>query len=261
MNLREFQQRFAQSLMAPPTATRKLNAEARLLIPHSARLTSLERLAIYRRSYWSRLLDNLSDDFSGLRAILGPSRFNRLATAYLLANPSRSYTLRDLGARMVQWLPTQPHLLGRDASRALDMARLEWAHIHAFDGPSAPTLDPEHLLLPTPRLRIGLQPYITLLDLEFPVDTFLLNLGENPPKPRPERTRLAIHRHNGTVYYRRLTSEEYQLLTAIQRGGTLASVLVSANASATQLQQWFALWAELGWLTSPTRKTKGSTRS
>lgn len=261
MKLRELQHRFTAALMAPPAATRRLTSEARALITPTARLTSLERLAIYRRSYWSRLIDSLADDFSGVRGLVGPRRFNVLAIRYLTDCPSQSYTLRDLGSRLVDWLPTQQQLLGREYRRALAMARLEWAHIHAFDSAAANTLDPEHLLLPGPSLRIGLQPYITLLDLEFPVDTYLLNLTSNPPRPRRERTLLAVHRYQNSVYYRRLSEPEFLLLSAIERGGTLINILSRAQATGPQLQQWFALWAELGWLTNPSRKTQGSTKS
>ena len=35
------------------------------------RLTSAERLEIYNRSYWYRILDSLREDFPGLRAVVG----------------------------------------------------------------------------------------------------------------------------------------------------------------------------------------------
>ena len=59
------------------------------------RLTSLERLEIYNKQYWFRLLDCLYDDYPGLRAILGQSRFRRLASPIWTntrPTPSRSAT-------------------------------------------------------------------------------------------------------------------------------------------------------------------------
>ena len=47
------------------------------------RLTSLERLEIYNRQYWFRLLDCLFEDYPGLRYVLGDERFQKLAVAYL----------------------------------------------------------------------------------------------------------------------------------------------------------------------------------
>lgn len=114
--------------------------------------------------------DSLRDDFSGLVAVLGPSAFERLAQAYLVKCPSQSFTLRDLGSRLQSWLEQHPNFAGADYVLALDMVRLEWAHIVAFDGAGEKVLGPEHLIELKPSLRMGLQPCISLLDLHYPVD-------------------------------------------------------------------------------------------
>jgi Putative DNA-binding domain len=44
------------------------------------RLSSFERLEIYNRQYWFRVLDCLYDDYPGLRAILGERKFMKSAT-------------------------------------------------------------------------------------------------------------------------------------------------------------------------------------
>jgi len=56
------------------------------------RLTALERLEIYHRMYWFRLIDCATDDCPGLRSVLGARRFERLVRAYLAKYPSRSFT-------------------------------------------------------------------------------------------------------------------------------------------------------------------------
>src|SRR5437588_10077486 len=91
------------------------------------RLTSLERLEIYNRQYWFRVLDCLYDDYPGLRAILGERKFMKLATAYLARYPSDSYTLRDLGNRLEQFLQEEPQWSAPRQELARDMARFEWA--------------------------------------------------------------------------------------------------------------------------------------
>ena len=47
------------------------------------RLTSLERIEIYNRQYWFRIIDGMYDDFPGLRAVIGDSKFNKLVIEYL----------------------------------------------------------------------------------------------------------------------------------------------------------------------------------
>src|SRR5579863_4994425 len=138
------------------------------------RLTSIERVEIYSKSYWFRVLDCLYDDFPGLRAILGERKFERLRIAYLDRYPSRSFTLRNLGSRLVEFLNEQPHWAAPRQRMALDMARFEWAQVVAFDGLSRPALAPDDLLGRDPStLRLGLQPYLTLLELAYPLDEFV----------------------------------------------------------------------------------------
>ena len=71
--------------------------------PHD-RLSSFERLEIYNRQYWFRVTGSASEDFPALAAVLGSKRFDALVLAYLLENPSTSFTLRNLGARLPMWL-------------------------------------------------------------------------------------------------------------------------------------------------------------
>ena len=82
MRLRETQREMAALLMAPlGTNRRAIAAAASRIIKPNGRLSSLERLDIYSRSYWRRLLDSLAEDFPGLRAIIGEKDFERMAQA------------------------------------------------------------------------------------------------------------------------------------------------------------------------------------
>ncbi len=44
-------------------------------IKPNKKLTSFERLEIYNKQYWYRLLDSLQEDFPGVNALLGHTRF------------------------------------------------------------------------------------------------------------------------------------------------------------------------------------------
>ncbi len=81
---------------------------AESFIKPNDRLTSFERLEIYNRQYWFRVRDCFYEDYPGLRAILGDKKFERLADAYLAKYPSQSYTLRNLGSRLVKFLEANP---------------------------------------------------------------------------------------------------------------------------------------------------------
>jgi hypothetical protein len=269
MSLMEFQRRVAGAVMSPLTAS--ISAEAKQLVKPNDRLTASERLNIYHRQYWYRILDSFNEDFPGLCSILGDRAFDRLSRAYLADCPSRSFTLRNLGSSLETWLTEHPEFAGQHFALALDMARLEWAHIEAFDNAERKALGPEDLLELGPELRLALQPYITLLALQYPVDELRVKVNEHldehsvasnavsqPGRPRvrrftrlkPQRIYLAVHRVDFTVYYRRLDADEFRLLEAFERGQSIGQALDSVLAGTEQIQNWFANWAQLGWLSS-----------
>lgn len=237
------------------------------LIKPNDRLTSFARLEIYNRQYWYRLIDCLYDDYPGLRALVGERKFRRLCRDYLEKYPSTSFTLRNLGQHLELFL--RRHSLG---PLALDMARLEWARIVAFDGEARPAVTVNDLRDCSPaRLRLALQPYLSLLKLHAPLDDYLIALkqlntdalrGEasnavtshkHKPVTTLRRPRLAtvfvvVHRLDHDVYYKRLTPEQFTLLRAVQRGVSLAQACAHLPpARVADLQNWFSAWAGFGW--------------
>jgi hypothetical protein len=238
------------------------------------RLTSFERLEIYNRKYWYRLKDCFFEDYPGLRAILGEEKFERMALAYLAAHPSESFTLRNLGRRLVGFLEANPRWIKPRQAAALDMARLEWAHIEAFDNEAKPRLVVDSLLGADPAgLRLELQPHLSLLELGYELDEFLIKLKHGDglrseasnamkarragkksgaQKPlRPKKIFLAVHRHDNTVYYKRLGAGQFRLLSAFKSGATVAEAceaLAGADESElSSVKNWFESWAALGW--------------
>ena len=109
--LLEFQRTLAQAVMQPLTARdnmRRGNRAGLGLVKPNSRLTAFDRLEIYNRSYWSRVLDAFSEDFPGVRALVGAPGFDRLRRAYIAECPSESFTMRDLGLHLVEWLEAHP---------------------------------------------------------------------------------------------------------------------------------------------------------
>jgi hypothetical protein len=234
------------------------------------RLTSLERIEIYNRQYWFRLIDCLYDDFPGLHAVMGQRRFSKFLRAYLAKYPSRSFTLRNLGSRLPQMLIDEPEWCGQRVAMAQDMAAFEWAQVIAFDSESRPPLGVDDFLGADPnKMRLGLQPYLTLLDLRYPLDEFSLalkrrinrsttsnsaeeNQYERPASrvrlPKPKPVFVAVHRLNNSIYYKRLEAGAFTLLQSLLKGKTLANAVASAGEIEPQdLQQWFQQWATMGW--------------
>jgi len=254
---------------------RPMGKVAGQFIKPNDRLTSFERLEIYNRQYWFRILSALSEDFPGLRAIIGERRFDKLAIAYLLDCPSQSFTMRNLGSRLESWLRAHPTHIAKFEPIALDMVRLEWAEIEAFDEAAKPRLTEAELPGLGPDPKFALQPYVRLLDLRYPVDDLLLrvrreqeaadivsNAVTEPIRtrarrrrlPQPERIFLAVHRFENSVYFKRIDQEAYTILCALRDGKRLSDAVDEVDWSArtvedasAAVQQWFAYWSAQGW--------------
>ena len=290
MDLRTLQREMAAAVMQPLTQDegmqqlsadgRPMTAVAESFIAANSRLTAFERLEIYNRQYWFRVLGALAEDFLALRAVIGNQRFETLSIAYLAAHPSRSFTLRNLGSSLPEWLAAHPEYAGRRHRLALDVARIEWAFVEAFDSADRDPLTIEQVATLDGDSRLALQPHLQLMQLHFPVDDLVLKLhkqqkrqtseagvdreeapeaGVELPHLRPRATWLAAHRIELSVYYRRLEREEFQMLAAIRQGLALGQAIaagfagarIPAKRHAQKIQTWFATWAELGWICAP----------
>ncbi len=292
MKLLTLQRAVARAVMQPLTLSERMrrtapgggrmSAYAARYIRPNDRLTSFERLEIYNRQYWFRVLGSMAEDFPGLRAILGQPRFEDMCRAYLAECPSRSFTLRNLGARLETWLRRNPKWIRGKQTLALDMVRLEWADIEAFDGKAEPALHPEDLNGSSTRgLRLRLQPYVRVLELHYPVDDLTLEFRENDntadfasnaltetrrsSKVRavaalePKQIFLVVHRMDFSVYFRRIEHEEFALLSALRSGKTIerAIELAFQRSSVPEFDRGgyvrlrFQTWATMGWFCRP----------
>jgi hypothetical protein len=247
------------------------------------RLTSFERLEIYNRMYWFRVLDSLYEDCPGLRAVLGDRRFTALAEAYLVKYPSGSFTLRNLPGRLARFIREEPRFTKPHTALCHDLARFEWARVEVFDTAAQPVFTLDNLLDVPPakqgKLKLALQPYLQLLELDYPVDDFVLAVkhreaellrgdASNAPTalrhrrtrkaklPARARTHVAVHRLNGQIYFKRLEPASYHVLVALRAGRSLEAALAtgiprakkSREDWAAKVQAWFRNWMELRWL-------------
>jgi len=290
MNLDEIQRTMFELVRQPLTARERARPRMRdgqatrrvaeKIIKPNDRLSSLARIEIYNRVYWFRILSSLAEDFPGLRAIVGQRRFDELIRAYLNDCPSRSFTLRNLGSRLEGWLGAHPEFAPKRERMALDMVRLEWADIEAFDGAELPRLREGDLAALGGDPVLHLQPHLQLLDLAYPVDTLLLKLrkaGDTGSDivsntvieirrkrrqrrlalPRPRRTFLAVYRHRAdeSVYFKRVDADAFAVLRALREGRKLSEAIeaafrarrMSSKESAAKVREWFQNWSSLGW--------------
>lgn len=261
-----------------PDGRRTSEAVEEFIKPND-RLTAFERLQIYNQQYWYRLFDIFYDDFPGQRALLGERKFRALCKAYLTEHQSDSFSLRNLGKYLVDFLRQNPALTGPQQALAIEMAQFEWAQIVAFDEGARPKVSSDDLLdQPPEQLRLGLQPYLTLLPLKHALDEYLAvlkkrdadilrneasNAKSAAPKsvrrrrlapPKKEKVFLAVHRLDNQLYYKRLSQEEHTILRGLADGRTVAEACEQAILSSKraldwpkEIREWFQVWSQLGW--------------
>jgi hypothetical protein len=290
MTLEEMQREMAAAVMQPLTSNEEMRAiapdgrpmsdvAASFIAPNS-RLTAFERLEIYNRQYWFRVMDMLAQDFPALRAVVGGRVFEALSIAYLTEHPSRSFSLRNLGSKMAPWLSANPQFAGRRHRLAVDVARIEWAFVETFDSAEREPLTLEQIATLDGASRLALQPHVQLLALDYAADDLVLGLHKREkrqtseagvkeddvpaapaklPKLRRKPTWVAAHRVENSVYYRRLVREEFLTLEAIRRdlplaealGAGFADSLVRESRRAAFVREMFSNWAEFGWVCAP----------
>lgn len=281
-NLLAFQRTLKDALvrpLSPGDRTQRTWTDGRPMVEFAAefikgndRLTALERLQIYHRMYWFRLLDSFHDDNPGLRALLGARKFARLAEAYLTKHPSRSFTLRNLCARLPAFVRAQPRWTAPHTALAWDVARFEWAQTVAFDEAARPVVTTAEIAAAPPaKLKLSLQPYVALLALSYPVDDYVIAVKRRDalraeasnatasthiarrerkvPRPKSARTWLAVHRLDNRLFYKRLDAAAFRILQALQAGQPLARAIAAGGrgVKADDAREWFATWMQLGW--------------
>jgi hypothetical protein len=239
-------------------------AQAECVVTRSQSLGALERLAIYNRAYFARLLECLRESFPVLAHTLGEDAFDSFSIDYLQRFPSRSYTLNHLGKDFPHYLaasrPTEEDTpVPNWPDFVIDLARLEWTYGEVFDGPGIegqPTLDiealrsisaeqwPQTLVIPVPCLR--------LLELRYPVHRYYsaVRRKQTVEVPEPGETLLAITRQNFVIRRFELSRPQFVLLEALTAGLPIGTAVGRSAESAGDvgyefarlLRKWFRLW-------------------
>jgi hypothetical protein len=218
---------------------------------------ALARLRVYSEAYFERILSALREDFGALNAALGDDAFHDLAKLYLMAHPSRSFSLRFAGERLPEFLSGPvAEVFARHWPFAADLASLEWALTDVFDAPDATVLERESLAGISadewPALRFALVPAERRLRLAWPVHEIRDAWSADLPLPtlRASATTVLVWRQEECVRSRALSALEADALDRVEAGADFASICASVVEATSEsegpsrvlamLERWIA---------------------
>lgn len=219
----------------------------------SRTLAPVDRVAICRDLVAARFRGALRAQFPALLSALGDERFARLASAYVAAAPSRSYSLARLGDRVPLFLERWDGLPPAERMALADLARYELAIEAALDLPLVPAIGKEQLgrvpedlrlesrLLPLPSLRF------LRIAHDAPAAHAELAAKRRVPVPRKRATLLAVYRDRDSVQTLALPRRGLRLLELLAQGQRLGGALASLPATTPRaVERWLAEWTLAG---------------
>ena len=270
-NLSEVQEWMAE-LIRHPKGLAKSEAMRTAAAQHftgNERLSPAEQINIYRQQFWLRHTGALIEDFPGLTGLLGQKAWEKLALGYLTQRDHLSFALKNMGEQMAAHLE---QLEGFDfeknyvtRSLLVDMARLEWAYVRAFDVRDDSPLSQEKLAAIAPdawaRARFVLSDSVSLLRLSYPVPHLRRALKTDPKSVnkleiKEEPQNLVVYRREGLLWDKRVSDAAFLLLEQFHAGTPLVPACEAAIERdptvepifEEELTNWFALWGRLGWI-------------
>jgi hypothetical protein len=229
------------------------------LIAPSASMEPLERLEVYHRQYWYRLLDSIAEDFPGLRLLLGDEPFWRLMEAYIEAVPSKSFTLRHLGCALPDFIAENPSFADRPV-HAEEIASLEVALFETEEAAERAPVEGADLQ----NTRVSLQPHVKLLALRTPADEICRRAGEErsrgllqAPTSVPRRFAV-IYREGGSARVERVPRAAFRILEAVEETGSIDAAMERVShgpwrlraRDAARVRDWFSTWVGRGFFCS-----------
>jgi len=229
------------------------------VVRSSGRLSAVERVDVYANMYFFRILEVLADEYAKILALVGGDAFHNLVTDYLLACRPAHPSMREVGARLPEFLARHP--LAEDRPWLAELARLERTRLELFDGPDAEalTLDQVRAMPPEklPELTLRAVPCQALLLSEFAIAPLWraleqisisdesgpdegranearaedagakaarLESGPRPDDPPKSAQTILVWRQDLTVFHRILDPDEVVCFSLLIDGASFAAV-------------------------------------
>lgn len=221
-------------------------------------LSSQQRIAIYQDSLKGNLIACLKAAYPVCLRLVGEEYFVALAKRYINTHHHQQPSLACYGDKFSDFLRHfEP--VHRILPYLSEVARLEWAYHLAFDSPEYKVLESEALSQLSEeqhgQVVFMLPPASTLIYSDFPIYAIWeINQPECEIQTEIDlqsgSDRLFIFRHDWLIHIHCLNSNEFEMLTHIQRGLCFADVCeqLLSQDPAINIAQIFAHCIRQKWL-------------
>lgn len=268
-SLLKLQKTFAKIIRKPliDNSMMQSNKMTDEFIKNNENFSAHERLQFYSRQYWWRIQGAFDEDFISVKLLAGKKKYLEYRDEYLLKYPSISFTLRNLGSRFPEFMKAKNELL-------YNAALYDFARVEAFDFGSLKPLKLEDCQKEAfESAKLTIQPHVRLLSLKYPINKIRDDfrqaqrqessnviskelLAEDDTSQvdlNKEDTYLALHRVNGRVFVKSLSSIEFRILSLFQKESSILSlesdsILNKAFQDNFSIKDFFKELMALKWL-------------
>ena len=216
-----------------------------------ATFSPAEQLAVYRNAYRYRLQDSTAEDYPVLQHYLCEEDFHHLVEAFVHHTQPTHFNI----ARYTRQFPSFVASHRPDDPFAHALAELETTITQLADPTETPALTLQQVEGMTPESFMDAILYprkaLALLQFSYPVNEYYraVMAEKNPNPPLPEKSWLAVFRHEDRVWRMDLAEAEYGLLHQLFGGATVGHALEGMPESeAANISQWFSRWMRNGLL-------------
>jgi hypothetical protein len=236
------------------------------LLRGSGGLSGFERLGVYNKQYWYRLLSVMQSDYSCAIHLMGLRTYNGWAIRYLADHPPSSPYLSRLDEGWPGYV--EAHYRGADREAVVQALKFDRAFSRAFDAPEGRPPDPE---VDPMALRLRLAPHVTVLALDWDFPAFRArcladgSLEERIPLEPWEDAesgggtrRMAVWRGRDLALWQKPVSPAAaKALGALAEPATLDEAFGRLEGDLTEgeeaeleanLAGWFGEWTRDGWI-------------
>lgn len=274
--VKNLQEWFASIIVRPVTENEEVDPispsghsikkEAEHYISPSDCLEPHQRIEIYNKQYWWRLINAMQKNFPLTLRLLGYEKFEKNTVQYLVKYPPDYWSLTALGRNFPEWIKESYE--STDVKLILEAAQVDQYFYLSSITSNFPSISKEAVANENfLNENINLQPHVFLLKSSHDLPAVREVIIENDPEyskehglPKLQENNLycvVFRNMNSNISWKKVSQAEYLLLGFFKEGTNILKACDWIKSQESHLQEamtnkfhiWIQSWTQLGWLT------------